>query len=296
MSAGPEPTVFVLLPVHNRREITRRFIACLVEQTHPRSQLIVIDDGSTDGTARMVKQAVPDAVIIEGDGNWWWSGSMQKGYEWLLGQEPKVDDMVLLANDDIEFGPDFLERAVACLGAKPGALLGARLTSRDGGEALETGVHADMHRFTFRTVKPTEEIDCLPTRALLLRWSDMRRLGGFHPRLLPQYWADYEYTLRARRRGLSCFTSAHVAIRANMATTGEHDLDALKGWKLLRGLFSVKTPLNPVYRTWFVLLASSWAWKPLNVINVWCRAGFRMIWQGLLNQQFPRKTPARASV
>ncbi len=283
--------VFVLVPVHNRREITRKFIACLVAQTHPRTQLIVIDDGSTDGTAGMVMQAVPNAVIINGDGNWWWSGSMQRGYEWLLRHGPGDDDVVLLANDDIGFEPDFLKRGIDCLAGQPDALLGARLQDRKKNDsALETGVHANLRRFTFRTAKPDEGIDCLPTRALFLRWSSMLRLGGFHPRLLPQYWADYEYTLRARRLNLHCVTSGDVTIRANMETTGHHDLDALTGGKFLRALFSVKTPLNPVYRTSFVLLASPWLWKPVNVVNVWLRAAFRIFWQGLLHLHFPRKS------
>ena len=282
--------VFVLLPVHNRREITRKFITCFVAQTHPRTQLIVIDDGSTDGTADMVTQTVPDAVIIKGDGSWWWAGSMQRGYEWLSWKRPKKDDLVLLANDDIGFEPDFLERAFGCLEGHPNALLGARLLSQKGGIPVESGVLADMRRFTFRTASSQEEINCLPTRALFLRWGDMCRIGGFHPRLLPQYWADYEYTLRARHLNLRCVTSGDVTIRANMETTGYHDLDALTGWKFMRSLFSVKTPLNPVYRTSFAMLASPWVWKAVNVVNVWCRAGFRILWQGILHLHFPRKT------
>jgi len=281
--------VFVLLPVHNRREITRKFIACLAAQTYPRTQLIVIDDGSIDGTAAMVVQALPNAVIIKGDGSWWWSGSMQRGYDWLLRHGPGDDDVVLLANDDIGFEPDFLKRAIDRLAVQPDALFGARLQGRNNGSPLETGVHANLRRFTFRTVRPGENIDCLPTRALFLRWSTMRRLGGFHPRLLPQYWADYEYTLRARRLNLRCVTSGDVSISANMETTGHHDLDALTGGKFLRALFSAKTPLNPIYRTGFVLLAAPWLWKPVNVVNVWFRAGFRIFWQGLLHLHFPRK-------
>ena len=290
MLAGNDPAVFVLVPVHNRREITRRFIACLTEQTYSPLQIIVIDDGSSDGTADMVKQAAPRAQIIRGDGTWWWSGSMQRGYEWLLRQAPAAEDVVLLANDDIAFEPDFLEQGVNALADSAGVLLGARLSSPDSGAVLESGVHADMRRFKFRAARSEAEIDCLPTRALFLRWGDMRRLGGFHPRLLPQYWADYEYTLRARRLGLRCVTDAKVSIRANMDTTGEHDLDALTGWRLMRALFSVRTPLNPLYRTSFVLLASPWIWKPVNVLNVWCRAAFRIVWQGVFRLSFPRKT------
>ena len=68
MLAGSKPAVFVLVPVHNRREITRKFIACLTKQTYSPLQIIVIDDGSSDGTADMVRQDAPNAHVIRGDG------------------------------------------------------------------------------------------------------------------------------------------------------------------------------------------------------------------------------------
>jgi len=290
------PVVFVLLPVHNRRQVTRQFIDCLAAQTYPKVQLVVIDDGSSDGTAEMVRQTVPGAVVLEGDGSLWWSGCMQRGYEWLAAFGPAGEDLVLLANDDINFEPNFLKQAVARLEQEPHALLGARLRNGPGGIAAETGVHADLRRFKFETAESAQEINCLPTRALILRWADMCRVGGFHPRLLPQYWADYEYTLRAHRLGMRCVTSSDVTITADMNTTGYHCLDTLVGWRFLRRLFSIKTPLNPLYRTWFVLLASSWLWKPFGVANVWFRAGFRIVWQGILHLRFPRKTGTRVSV
>jgi GT2 family glycosyltransferase len=220
---------------------------------------------------------------------------MQQGYRWLLRRSPDNDDLVLLANDDIEFEQDFLARAVDCLRRVPHALLAARLRHPQTGAALETGVYADMRRFTFRAAEAAQEINCLPTRALLVRWADMRRLGEFHPRLLPHYWADYEYTMRARSLGMQCITTADVLISANPQTTGFHDLDNLVGWKFLRQLFSIKTPLNPVYRTSFVLLASPWSWKAVNVANVWVRAGFRILWQGVLHRRFPRQALPTAS-
>ena len=289
MRAEKEPTVFVLLPVHNRQQVTRKFMGSLGAQTYQSLRLIVIDDGSTDGTAAMIKQLRPDAEIVKGDGNWWWGGCMQRGYQWLLKHDPRQEDIVLIANDDIIFSSNFIEKAVAALVGEQSALLGAQLQDSATGRVLESGVHADLRRFSFRAAESAQEINCLPARALLLRWADMRRIGGFHPLLLPHYWADYEYTLRAFRLGIPCITRPDVCVTADMGTTGYHDLDGLAGWRFLRRLFSVKTPLNPLYRTSFVVIASPWAWKVVNVANVWLRAGFRIVWQGILHQRFPRR-------
>jgi hypothetical protein len=35
------------------------------------------------GTADMVKAALPDAVILQGNGNLWWGGSLHKAYQWV---------------------------------------------------------------------------------------------------------------------------------------------------------------------------------------------------------------------
>ena len=295
MPDNPCPKVFVLVPVHNRREITRKFMSCLQVQTHPRLQLILVDDGSTDGTDSMVREEMPDAEVLKGNGNLWWSGCMQLAFRNLLQLAPDSEDMILLANDDIEFAPDFIAKAVAALHQKPDALLGARQIDRATNKVLETGVFADLRRFVFRIAESAEQINCLPTRALLVRWKDMKRIGGFHPHLLPHYLADYEYTLRATRRGLRCFTTPDVTIIADLGATGDHDLDEMVGSLLLRRLFSIKTPLNPVYRTTFVLLASPGLWKLINLLHVWLRAFFRIFWQGLLCRPFPRKTALRVS-
>ena len=76
----PEGTVYVLLPVHNRRPVTEAFARSLAAQTDRNVRLVLIDDGSTDGTADAVKAILPDTVVITGQGNWWWGGGLQQGY------------------------------------------------------------------------------------------------------------------------------------------------------------------------------------------------------------------------
>ena len=58
--------IYILLPVHNRRDQTKTFIDCLTAQTYQNYHLILIDDGSTDGTAEMVQSKIPLAIIIKG--------------------------------------------------------------------------------------------------------------------------------------------------------------------------------------------------------------------------------------
>jgi len=76
------PWVYVLAPVHNRRATTEKFIRCLLAQTHVNWHLVLIDDGSKDGTEAMARALVRDTslTVLRGTGNWWWAGSLQQGY------------------------------------------------------------------------------------------------------------------------------------------------------------------------------------------------------------------------
>src|SRR5207237_231210 len=47
------PRIHVLLPVHNRKVTTEKFVRCLKAQAGADWHLVLIDDGSADGTAEM---------------------------------------------------------------------------------------------------------------------------------------------------------------------------------------------------------------------------------------------------
>ena len=70
------PELYILLPVHNRRETTRRFLECLRAQTFQDYHLLLIDDGSTDGTAEMAREFISTLTVLGGSGDWWWAGSL----------------------------------------------------------------------------------------------------------------------------------------------------------------------------------------------------------------------------
>lgn len=56
--------VSVIVPTYNRRETILAAIASVQRQTFPDWELIVVDDGSTDGTADLIQGADPRLVLI----------------------------------------------------------------------------------------------------------------------------------------------------------------------------------------------------------------------------------------
>jgi GT2 family glycosyltransferase len=99
----------VLMTCHNRVAGT---IACLTSLKNQKPfgaslELIVTDDGSSDGTASAIGNIFPDATIIQGDGNLFWCGGMRAAFAHAMQSDY---DFYLWLNDDTRLNEDALPR------------------------------------------------------------------------------------------------------------------------------------------------------------------------------------------
>ena len=273
--------VFVLLPVHNRRQVTMKFVESLRRQTYRHWHLILVDDGSTDGTAEAVSSMIDSVSVLRGKGNWWWAGSLQQGLNAVGQMRPSPADMLLISNDDVQFEEDFLGTAVAVLRARPRCLLLARAKNPHTGEIAETGIEADFRALSFRIAAEPGRINCLSTRGLFLRWADAEAIGGFYPRLLPHYLSDYEWTIRANRRGLKCITVPELyLINQPTGVSGAVNFGTASGpVEMLRRGLAKKSRVNPVNWVIFLLLASDWRSMAPGLMRLFQRIGNEVIEQ-----------------
>jgi len=264
--------IYVLLPAHNRREVTRKFVESLKAQTFGAYHLVLIDDGSTDGTAEMVRDLIPDATVLHGKGDWWWAGSLQQGIAWLERNCTNGQDIVMFANDDITFDVDFLQRAYIILDGLEATLLLPYLRNERTGLPEESGVEADLRRLAFNQASSPEKINCLSTRGLFMRMSDLSRIGGFHPWLLPHYLSDYEFTIRARRKGLRLMTSSDIAINLDREKTGYRSFEDSSWIEFIYRYFSKKNVSNPLYWSTFILMVVPMRYVLGLLFKVWFSA------------------------
>lgn len=264
---------YILLPVHNRREITQKFIECLNSQTYQNYKLILIDDGSTDGTAQMVQNQISNQIsnleIITGKGNWWWAGGLQQGINWLKANSLDPNDVILMINDDVFLKPDFLAIAIALLQKMPNTLLQAQGYSLQTDDCLDIGLNVNFNIFTFNEAKSSPEINCLSTRGLFMRWQDLQKTGDFHPKLLPHYLSDYEFTMRSHRKGLTLSTHPELKLWLNEETTGFHPNGKFHFTSILKRYFSRRSSSNKIDWTMFVLLTCPKDKILINLGRVW---------------------------
>jgi GT2 family glycosyltransferase len=229
---------------------------------------VLIDDGSNDGTDEMVRERIENLTVIRGNGDWWWAGCLQQGFNFLKKKGLCHDDYVLITNDDVVFNKDFLAKGIAILEKEKQALLLAQFQDEDNSPPQETGLHFDLKKLTFSPPSSSSDINCLSTRGLFLKWGDFENIGGFHPTLLPHYSSDYEFTIRAHKKGYRCLTSPELILTPKLRETGRLPIDNSAYFRFWKSLFSIKQVYNPIYQISFVILVCPVRWIPRNLLRI----------------------------
>lgn len=259
----PQSTVYIITASHNRCSSTKAFCESLSRQTYRDFVLILVDDASSDGTTEMVLNYPFRKEVCRGTGHLWWAGGIRRGLCRLKTLRPSPDDIVLIANDDTTFDKDFLEKAVLEMREYVrGVMLCASIRFVDSAGYNDGGTVCYWPRFTFKHYgKHPERIDCASTRCILFAFSDLCVSGTFRPGLLPQYLSDYEFTIRARRRGIRLLPAKSITCYATEYTTGSHQLPPGPFRKVLAQMMSPKFSANPTSLFMFILLAAPMRWK-----------------------------------
>src|SRR5689334_808401 len=95
-----KPHVYIVIPVYNRLNFTKKCLAAIHRQNYKHFTVVLVDDGSTDGTAKYVSRRFPEVVIISGNGKWWWTRSMYEGVKYAIQNSSNKKDYVLEMNND----------------------------------------------------------------------------------------------------------------------------------------------------------------------------------------------------
>lgn len=108
--------ISVVIPTYNRKHTLPRAIASVLNQTLQPTEIIMVDDGSTDGTADWIQETYPRINPIR---------QSQKGVSTArnIGIKSAKCDWIALLDSDDEWLPDKLERQVEAFNQNPGIKL-----------------------------------------------------------------------------------------------------------------------------------------------------------------------------
>jgi len=103
------PRVALIILSWNGKADTLACLASLARIDYPNPWLIVVDNGSSDGSAEAVREAYPGVTLIENGANLGFAEGNNVGIRHALDHGA---DHILLLNNDTEVAPDFLTALV----------------------------------------------------------------------------------------------------------------------------------------------------------------------------------------
>lgn len=226
--------IAIVIPTFNRRDLLRDLLQQLysIEQPKADISIIVVVDGSNDGTLEMLQAEFPRVHSVLGSGNWWYTRSMNEGFKYAKNISP---DYVLTLNDDIKLKNNYLEKIVEAINHVPnGSIIGSIAYTSTTPHLLLTSGVKDIVNWKFKLVtyhKPfaSNEMDSLtgihpskvlPGRGILIPFYVLEKLNYFDEKFA-QYHSDFDFCLRAAKLGFKSYISWDAVIYSYVDNTAK---------------------------------------------------------------------------
>jgi GT2 family glycosyltransferase len=207
------PKVAIVILNWNRYEVSRRCIESLLQITYPRSEIVFVDNGSSDGSGARVKRDYPDLVYLQNDRNLGFARGCNVGIRVAL---TRGADYVLLLNNDITVERGFLEPLVETaesdesIGLVSGKMFLAQardvLWYAGGSLSLLTGSNwtRGFGEKDYGQFDRTEEVGICTGAMMFIRRRVLETVG-----LLPEEYffgqEEWDYSLTVQRRGFRLY-------------------------------------------------------------------------------------------
>lgn len=199
------PFVSVIVLNWNGETYIAKCLDSLLEQTYPNYEVLVVDNGSTDGSVELLESYVPRIRLILNHENLGFAAGNNVAIK-----EANGEYLVLFNNDAIAHR-EWLERLVAGALIPPQAgLASGPIYYYEPNDVIWcTGLRMDMLTgigwlldFAQSHFEPNDDIDYIPACALLVRRRVFDEIGLLDERFFV-YGEDVDFCLRAKRSGFS---------------------------------------------------------------------------------------------
>ncbi|ESA32698.1 glycosyl transferase family 2 [Leptolyngbya sp. Heron Island J] len=199
----------LILPVRNRKAYTSAILHQLRAQISQYSgehtiHIVVVDDGSSDGTPEYIAQFFPEVHLLHGDGNLWWTGAIATGMDYIH-QQLKTNYIVWL-NDDITLADDFIYQLIQLCQSnlQQKIITGGIVCDQTHSDWIVFGgVIASQPINNLQQFKDCSalKVDTLNGNIAVLPTQLITDIGLPNAKRFCHYGGDYEYICRAREVG-----------------------------------------------------------------------------------------------
>lgn len=209
--------IHVIIPVYNRLKKTITCLKSLEKQNiYKDLRIIIVNDGSNDGTKKYITKNFPQINIINGDGSLFWGGAIKLGIEYVL-KKKKTGDWILILNNDIELTPETISRLISIseINKKKSLVIPLTLNAKDRKTIIKSGtlvkswfLNITKHVFVNMEIDQIKNkqpivVDIFTGRCVLHPIEMFEITGNYDATNFKHYGCDDEFSLRVKKFGYS---------------------------------------------------------------------------------------------
>lgn len=190
-SAGP--LVSIIIPCYNGRQFVGEAIKSALAQSYRNTEVVVVDDGSTDGSSDVIKKY--PVLFVQGEHQ---GVSVARN----LGVAASHGEFLVFLDSDDQLLPNAVTAGLGAFEKNPHCLMaiGAHKITSDNGERIVMRQKPCALRNGYELLLRSNFIEC--TSSVMFRRSSIRGNDAFRPGLGGA--EDYELYLRLAREGALC--------------------------------------------------------------------------------------------
>jgi GT2 family glycosyltransferase/Flp pilus assembly protein TadD len=229
-SSSPKD-ISIIIPVHNRRELTEACLESIANSTNRATyEVIVVDNGSTDGTNELLGSIEGDFTLVTNKLNEGFASACNRGARIANGRH------LLFLNNDTEISDGCLDVLLACANSHPEAgAIGAKLVYPNG-KTQHAGIAFDEEGTPFHifqnfaadhaAVCKSREMTAVTAACMLIEKSKFESVFGFDASYRNGF-EDVDLCLKLSQKGLRSYYCAECnVVHHEEATEGRKAHDA----------------------------------------------------------------------
>ncbi len=257
-------SISIIIPTFNRKKTLELLLDQLIIQIDNCTlnvYLIVVVDGSNDGTIEMIKSKTTSIISVLGDGSWWFTKCLNEGC--LKAKELKSKFIITL-NDDCSVPENFIIQMYNTIKTLPQkSALGAITIIKSNpyrvtfsGTSKFNQFRMKFHNYidnrneiAFNKLEGIYPSCSLMTRGMIVTMEDAEKIFFFDSINFPQYGSDEDFALRLRYSGVNLFVSWDIKIIDNPLLTSIGSSITKPNFARLFKSFFNKYSINSISKT-----------------------------------------------
>lgn len=208
------PSVYVVIVNWNGEKVLKPCLESIINTNYPNFKIIVVDNGSVDGSVGMVRKNFERVTLIENEKNLGVAKARNMGIKYAI--EEGASYIFMLDNDTKVMDENWLTKLVKVAEENFGVgIVGCRLVYPNGvvqNSAAVITIERPGGTPCHRPSDKLKDVDIVVGGVSLIKREVVQKIGLLDESFSPAYFEDTDYCFRAKKAGYRVVCTSKVTI------------------------------------------------------------------------------------